>query len=132
LLSAPDQSIASNGAADTGTKSARVRFQWAGTNATQWLRLTTSGVGNPQVNLLEPISLRMLLLPVGASPVAPPPPSLSIELVNGEAVLDWTGAHRLQESTNAAGPYAPVAGAPFLAPYTNAPTDDVKFFRLVD
>jgi len=132
LLSAPNQSVVSNGAADAGTKSLRVQFQWNGTNATKWVRLTTSGVGNPQVNMADPISLRMLLLPVNASPVAPPAPGLSIDLINGEAVVDWAGAHTLQESADVTGPYAPVAGPVTLGPYTNAPTADTRFFRLVN
>lgn len=132
LLAAPDQTIASNEAADTGTKSVRVQFQWNGTNDTKWVRLTTSGVGNPQVNLFEPISLRMLLLPVNSSPVAPAPPTLDIALINGEVVLNWEGAHTLLGATNAPGPYAPVEGPVILGPYTNAPAEDTQFFRLVN
>ena len=135
LLSAPNVSIISNGAADTGTKSVRIRFQWNGTNDTQWLRLTTyaaaMGTAYPMVDLADPISLRMLLLPVGASPVAPPAPSLDIALINGEVVLDWEGSHTLQEATNVLGAYVDVLPCAE-GPYTNAPTGDAKFFRLVD
>jgi hypothetical protein len=35
LLSAPNQVVVSNGAADTSTKSLHVQFQWNGTNDTQ-------------------------------------------------------------------------------------------------
>ena len=110
----------------------RVRFQWNGTNDTAWLRLTTSGVGNPQVNLADPISFRLLLLPVGASPVPPPAPSLSIKLINGEAVLDWTGAHTLQEADVVTGPFTAVPGPVILGPYTNTPAGNGKFFRLAN
>jgi len=131
LLAAPNESNASNAAADTGAKSLRVRYQWAGTNATSWVRLTTSGVGNPQVNLFDPVSLRMLLLPVGATPVAPPAPSLEIQLINGDVVLDWEGTHTLLEATDVAGEYTPVVPCSE-GPYTNLPAGDAKFFRLVE
>src|SRR4029453_7739551 len=42
LLSSPDLAMVSNAAADAGTKSLHVRFQWNGTNAARWLRLTTT------------------------------------------------------------------------------------------
>ncbi len=78
LLMPPDIGEVSNGAADTGTKSFHVQFQWKGTNAASWLRLTTYAPAdssmpgrNPMVNLNDPISIRFLLLPVGATPVAP-------------------------------------------------------------
>jgi len=78
LLIPPDIGEVSSSAADTGTKSFHVQFQWKGTNAASWLRLTTyfpagSPIpgGNPMVNLNDPISIRFLLLPVGATPVAP-------------------------------------------------------------
>ena len=78
LLMPPDIGEVSNGAADTGTKSFHVQFQWNGTNAESWVRLTTYSPagspipgGNPMVNLNDPISIRFLLLPVGATPVAP-------------------------------------------------------------
>lgn len=135
LLSAPDESVVSNGAADTGTKSVHVRFQWSGTNATQWLRLTTfgaQGIPYPMVNLADPISLRLLLLPVGSDPVPPPAPALRWIWVNGELVLDWEGAHTLLEAPDAAGTYAPVEGPVTVGPYTNAPAAEARYFRLVD
>jgi hypothetical protein len=130
LLAEPNQSIVSNGAADTGTKSLRVRFQWANTNSTRWLRLTTSGVGNPLVNLDEPISFRVLLLPVNQSPVPPPAPTLTINQVGADTVLNWTGAHRLQASTEVTGTYTNTGV--ITAPWTNTFTEPQKFFRLVD
>lgn len=130
MLVAPDQGAVSNGAADTGTKSFRVRFQWAGTNAPRWIRLTTSGVGNPQVRLDQPISLRLLLLPVGSSPVAPPAPTLTITQVGTNQVLNWTDAHRLQASTLVTGTYTNTGIV--LAPWTNNIPEPQKFFRLAD
>lgn len=131
LLAAPNTSTVSNGAADTGNKSLRVRFQWANTNSTRWLRLTTSAAGNPQVTLDEPISFRLLLLPVGSAPVAPPAPSLSASLIGGQAVLSWTNAHRLQTSTNVAGPFTNITSVT-TAPWTNSFLNPELFFRLVD
>jgi hypothetical protein len=131
LLSAPNQSIVSAGAADTGHKSLRVRFQWANTNATRWLRLTTSGVGNPLVNLDEPISFRILLLPVNENPVAPPGPVLTIAQEGDDTVLNWTGAHRLQAASVVTGTYTNIPGVT-LGPWTNTITEPQKFFRLVD
>jgi hypothetical protein len=130
MLSAPDQGAVSNGASDTGTKSFRVRFQWSGTNVHRWIRLTTSGVGNPQVNLDDDISFRLLLLPVGSSPVAPPAPTLTINQVGADQVLTWTDAHRLQASSLVTGTYTNTGV--ILAPWTNTFTEPQKFFRLVD
>jgi hypothetical protein len=94
------------------------------------LRLTTSGVGNPLVNLDEPISFRVLLLPVNQSPVPPPAPTLTINQVGADTVLNWTGAHRLQASTEVTGTYTNTGV--ITAPWTNTFTEPQKFFRLVD
>jgi hypothetical protein len=132
LLLAPNQGAVVNTAADTGTKSFRVQFQWNGTNSSKWLRLTTSGVGNPQVNLDLPISLRVLLLPVGSTPVPPAPPTLSATRDGEAVILNWTGTHRVQSATDAAGPYTTIPGVT-VAPYTNLPPLlPQRFFRLMD
>lgn len=130
VLTAPDQATVSNGAADTGTKSLRVRFQWSNTNATRWIRLTTSGVGNPQMRMDQPISFRMLLLPVNTVPIAPPAPILSIAQVGANQVLTWTNAHRLQAATFVSGTYTNTGV--ILAPWTNNLPEPNKFFRLAD
>lgn len=131
LLTAPNVGQVSNGAADAGTKSFRIRFQWNGVTASKWLRLTTSGAGNPQVNLDDPISFRLLLLPVGATPVAPPAPSLFITRLGTDTVLNWTGAHNLQAASDVTGTYTNVP-AVTIAPYTNSFTEAQKFFRLAN
>jgi hypothetical protein len=131
LLTAPNVTQVSNLAADTGTKSLRIRWQWSGTNTTRWLRLTTSGAGNPQVNLDDPITFRMLLLPANSSPVAPPGPPLTINQLGVDKVLTWPGTHQLQSSLNATGTYSSVSGVT-TAPWTNTFTDPEKFFRLVN
>jgi hypothetical protein len=55
-----------------------VQWQFISTATNQWLRLVhsgNSGVANPQVNLNEPISFKLLLLRPGDSlPALPPAP----------------------------------------------------------
>lgn len=145
ILTTPDAAEVSNLLADGGTKSLNVRFQWNGTNATKWLRLTTSGVNNPQINLDEPISFRLLMRPVNAPlPASPAAPSLNISRVGAAKILNWTGGHRLQTAVDVSGVYTNVPqtlsanvwtnitrGA-FLSPWTNNYTETTRFFRLVD
>jgi hypothetical protein len=140
LLAAPNVGVVANEAADTGTKSFRVRFQWGALSVSKWVRLTTSGAApasNPYVNLDEPISFRLLLQPVGASPLPTPArPTLSATLVGGAPVLNWAGGHRLQTSDNVSGSYTnvPQTLSPntYLGPWTNAFSEPARFFRLVD
>ncbi|MDB6126104.1 MAG: hypothetical protein JWQ71_5097, partial [Pedosphaera sp.] len=106
-----------------------LQYQWSGTNATKWLRLTTSGVGNPLVDLSQPISFRILLLPVGSSPVAPAAPVISIAPSGSDVVLNWTGTHRLLEATNVVGPYT--TNAATTGPVTVTPVGQ-KYYRLKD
>jgi hypothetical protein len=145
ILAAPNVGVVTNTVADTGTKSFRVAFQWQSTASTKWLRFTANNVNNPQVNLDDPISIRLLLQPVGATlPAAPTAPTLSARNVGGKAVLNWTGGHRLQTSVNVPGIYTNVPqvlsanvwtnitlGA-FLSPWTNTFTEPTRFFRLRD
>jgi len=145
LLLAPNVGEVSNAAADNGTKSFRVSFQFNGTNSTRWLRFTTSGVNNPQVNLNEPISFRLLMQPVGATPPTPPPaPVITANDLGGKIVLNWPGGHRLQTSVNVAGTYTNLTktlspnvwtnitlGA-YLSPLTNTLPEATRFFRLQD
>ncbi len=138
LLMPPNLGEVSNGAADTGTKSFHVQFQWKGTNAASWLRLTTyfpadspMPGGNPMVNLNDPISIRFLLLPAGATPVPPPRPIISVNRFGGDVVLNWTDAHNLQTSVNVGGTYTNVPGV-ILAPFTNNFAETQRFFRLAN
>ncbi len=74
LSVAPDESVVVDNTADSGVKSLRVRFQFADTSVSRWVRLvnyTNSAIPNPQVDLNQSISLRVLLLPPGAEPVQP-------------------------------------------------------------
>lgn len=134
ILTAPNRSIVSVRAADTGTKALRVRYQWNGTNSTKWLRLTTSGAlpaSNPYVDLDQPISFRLLLLPAGATPLQPPPPTLSIDNnAAGQSVLSWTGGHYLRAASDVSGTYTNTGIT--LGPWTNTYTEPAKFFRLAD
>lgn len=145
LLAAPSLGTVVNSVADTGTKSFRVQFQWSGTNATRWLRLTTSGVNNPQVNLDEPITFRLLMQPANATlPAAPAAPTLTITPVGTNKVLNWTGGHRLQTAVNVTGTYTNVpqtlsanvwtniSRGGFLSPWTNNYAEPTRFFRLLD
>ena len=78
LLTAPNSAAISTSAATSGTNSTRVQWQFISTATNQWLRLVhsgNSGVANPQVNLNEPISFKLLLLRPGDSlPALPPAP----------------------------------------------------------
>lgn len=145
ILTGPLEGRVSNAVADTGTKSFRVQFQWNGTNSTKWLRLTTSGVNNPQVNLDQPISFRLLMQPANATLSTPPAaPALALSQPGAATVLNWTGGHRLQTSVNVTGTYTnvPQILSPntwtninlggYLGPWTNTYTDPTRFFRLVD
>lgn len=145
ILTSPDVAQVSNAVADSGTKSFNVKFQWNGTNVTKWLRLTTSGVNNPQLNLDEPISFRLLFQPANATlPAAPAAPSLTLTQLGSLKVLNWTGGHRLQTSVNATGTYTNVPRTlsantwtnvtlgGFLGPWTNTYTEPTRFFRLLD
>jgi hypothetical protein len=133
ILTAPNVADISNAAADTGTKSLRTRWQFTSGATNLWMRFNTfntSVMPNPLVNLDEPISFRLLMQPVGATPVAPAPPTLTAEKIGADVVLKWTDAHRLQAASVVTGPYTNVGVT--LAPYTNTFTEPQKFFRLRD
>jgi hypothetical protein len=144
LLAGVNDAHIDNTVYDTGTKSLRVRWQWSSLNPASWLRLNTfnvaAGKPNPMFNLNEPVTIRLLIQPQGATPITNTPfvPSIDLEVANGEVVLDWAGAHRLQSTTNLLNwvNVPQVILAPntntFLGPWTNTYTDPVRFFRLVD
>jgi len=145
LAGAPNSSVVVNNAAYEGTKAMRVQWAWNSTVNTRWLRLTTSGVGNPQVNVNDPIIIRVLYIPDGGTmPPPPPAPTLAANVINGQTVLNWVGGHRLQTAVNVTGAYTnvPQVRSPnvytnvtlgaFLAPWTNTFTEPTRFFRLVD
>jgi len=87
ILGLPNESLVSNEAAYSGTKSCRVRFQFNSNTADKWLRLVTTEaapVANPQVDTSQPISFRILLLPPGATPhLAVSPTALTPGCIQG-------------------------------------------------
>lgn len=145
LAGSPNSSVVVNNAAYEGTKAMRIQWAWNSTANTRWLRLTPNGVGDPVVDVREPITIRFLYVPDGGTMPPPPPrPTLSATQVGGQAVLNWVGGHRLQTAVDVTGVYTNIPrvlspnaytnitlGA-FLAPWTNTFTEPTRFFRLVD
>ncbi len=135
ILGAPNNARVSIRAADTGSKSMHLKFQWNGTNDNRWVRWTTSGaVGqSPLINLDDPTSIRFLLLPVGGTlPAQPAAPTLSISNnASSQQVLTWNGTHNLQAASVVSGTYTNVPGVTN-SPWINTITDPEKFFRLSD
>ena len=138
LLSLPNVSVVTNGTADTGTNSLRMFFQFKDTNSARWVRITTSGaavVSNPMIDLRLPITMRVLLLPVGA-PLPPPPggaPTLGFSHAGSTLTLTWTdGAAALQQATTLTGQetdWSNVAGA--TSPFNvSTASGSAKYFRL--
>ena len=135
ILGAPNSARVSVRAAETGTKSLHVKFQWNGTNDNRWVRFTTSGAvpsQNPLINLDDPTSIRFLMLPVGGTlPAQPAAPTLSISNnAVGQQVLSWTGGHNLQAASLVTGSYTNTGVT--LGPWTNNYAEPEKFFRLSD
>jgi len=145
LAGAPNSTAVANNAAYEGTKSLRIQWAWNSTANDRWLRLTPNGVGDPVVDVSQPITIRFLYVPNGGPmPTPPPAPAISANQLNGQTVLNWVGGHRLQNSLNVTGTYANVSqvlspnaytnitmGA-FLGPWTNTAPQDTGFFRLRD
>jgi hypothetical protein len=95
LMSGLDIAQVSNANADTGTNSAFISWQFRDTTSAAWVRLSTQGLGtpNPQLDLNQPISFRLLLLPPGANSVSPSettPPRLDFRPeAGGDLLLCW-------------------------------------------
>lgn len=68
-LAQPNVSVVTSDNADTGTKSLRYSFQLSDSLATIWQRAPANGSVRsfPVVDLSQPISIRLLVLPVGAT-----------------------------------------------------------------
>lgn len=73
ILAGPNVSAVSTNYAYDGTKSDRVQFQFSDDLTNRWLRLVTANaapVQNPQLDLTQPISFKILVLPAGQGPHA--------------------------------------------------------------
>lgn len=67
-LGAPNSSVISTNNSFDGTKSCRIRWQWANNNPVRWSRIlanATAGKHYPQIDTTKPITIRYLVLPVG-------------------------------------------------------------------
>jgi hypothetical protein len=133
ILPTPNDGAIAGEAAYAGTKSQRVGWQFASGATNLWIRyntFNTSVMPNPLVNLDQPISFKILVLPVGASPTNPLRPAMTVSVQDGKAVLTWPGAHRLQASSDVTGVYTNTGVT--AGPWTNTFVEPQKFFRLKD
>ncbi len=133
ILTAPNLAMVTNLVADTGTNSLNVKFQWNGTNTSRWLRLTTSAAGtaaNPLVNLDDPITVRLLIVPVGTV-IQPPaqPPTIGYSLSGDQLTLTWTGTFNLQSKDSLSDATWTNVGVN-ASPYITTVTGAAKFYRL--
>jgi hypothetical protein len=136
LMTAPDESVVATNTAFTGTRSLRVKWQFAGGATNLWLRLVTAGalpVQNPQVDLNEPVSFKILLLRPG-DPVPPPPVSSAPGLIsisrNGTTItLNWTGTWQLQAAPAVTGVFTNIPGVT-TGPYAPVIEPGARFYRL--
>ena len=141
LLSEPDDSATSVGIADTGWNSCRVRWQFLDGQTSRWLRLVTvgaSGTPSPQVDLNQPISLRILLPPPGWSPPARAPILSLPSWQAGQFQFTLTGTpgsnYVIQVATNLTGsPWIPIRTnvAPFLFTDPYASNHHQRLYRAV-
>ncbi len=130
LLTVPNESAVVTNVASSGTKSLRVRWQFADAQTNRWLRLVTATatpVQNPQLDLNEPISFKILLtVPKPLQPVQPGP--LSISLSEGSIILNWTGSYPLQKATAVNSTFSDVGLTTGPASFTVGPGS--VFYRL--
>ncbi len=130
LLTVPNESAVVTNVASSGTKSLRVRWQFADAQTNRWLRLVTATatpVQNPQLDLNEPISFKILLtVPKPLQPVQPGP--LSISLSGGSIILNWTGSYPLQKATAVNSTFSDVGLTTGPASFTVGPGS--VFYRL--
>ncbi|MEY2428158.1 MAG: hypothetical protein QOJ40_1043 [Verrucomicrobiota bacterium] len=70
IYSSPDTNFVNNAGgvnSDTGTNSLNVQWEFKSESADNWVRLYSGGTGTPypQIDLHQPVTVRMLVLPVG-------------------------------------------------------------------
>lgn len=135
LLANPNVSQVTSEVAASGNNSLRVSWQFNSPETNVWLRLVTTGnVGapaNPQLDLNQPISIKVLLLPAGVSLAKPAPGAISVSHTPGaqEVTLNWSGTYQLQSAPAAEGPYTDVEGVT-TSPHTTTVGNANMFFRL--
>jgi hypothetical protein len=135
----PNTSMVVTNTASSGPNCCLVSWQFNSTAAVNWLRLSFDGTGGgatalPMVDLSQPISFNMLLVPVGQAvpppPPAPGPPTLSSSFSTNTLTLNWFGNYYLQWRTNlSSGAWADVGvtNGPYSISATNGKS---RFFRL--
>jgi hypothetical protein len=132
----PDISEISNLNADGGTNSTVISWQFKDRSLANWLRLSTQGSGtpNPEVDLRLPITLRMLVLPVGQTTGASGRGPLSIQLAGTNARVDWNsscGGGVLEWTEDVTGQWEEVPGPVTAGPYEyDTFSGPSRFFRL--
>jgi hypothetical protein len=136
LLSAPDDSLVVTNTAFSGKQCLHLRWQFARLDTNLWLRLVTANanpVQNPQLDLNEPISFKMLLLrpgdPVPPPPAATSPGSIAIAWNGATVTLNWSGSFQLQASPVVTGGFTNVPGV-MTGPYMTSPGPGNRFYRL--
>ena len=131
ILPVPSQAQVTSAAAFSGTKSVLLKFQFNSAESIKWVRIVTAGTtgANPQIDLNEPITFKVLLLPPGVSPISPVPSNLSITHSGGSVTLNWSGSYQLQSAPVGTGPYSDVSGVTN-APYTVPANASEAYFRL--
>lgn len=124
-----DLSVVVNTNADAGNHCLRLEWQFLGEHNASWLHAQFQGsrTPNPVVDLRQPVSVRLLLLPPGQSLS---PGKLHVELAGEWLVLNWSGSFQLQRATNACGPFEDLIGIN-RSPFSNQlATAQAQFFRL--
>ena len=107
LTGAANSSLISAANAYDGSKSCRIQWQWADTNSTRWAHAISSGASGgkkfPQIDTTKPITIRVLVLPVGTSTghqLNGTPGN-----INGASPAYTTSSNTLSVSVTGAGPY---------------------------
>ncbi len=132
LMTAPNDATITSQAAYSGIRSQRIQWQFVDGGTNRWVRFNTyntSVMPNPLVDLTKDISFKILLLPVGVSPVSPVPGPLSISRSVGGVTLNWTGTYQLQKADSVTGPFVDVPGVN-QGPYDTAAGGGAGFYRL--
>jgi hypothetical protein len=134
----PNVSVVKSVLSPTGTNSLLVSWQFDSLAPGNWVRLSAASTAGgttaaPQLDLSQPISINVLLEPVGQSAQVPPPPNpptILTSVTNKTLTLNWTGTFYLQVTTNlspASWSDVGVSNAPYSTMMTNpAPL----FYRL--